>query len=507
MAEASVDSTHSEYNDAAPKWAKCRAAAAGEEAVHAAGVTFLPKLTGQTPEEYDAYRARALYYNATGRTVDGLSGLIFRRPPTFTIPEAVSYLEKDVDTADTPLLGFSERVVDELLQVGRIGILADYPRMAGAQTLADQRAANGRPYLKTYSAESILNWRVERVNNRSMLTLVVLSEVHEEPAGFATSSTPQCRVLKLEGGIYGVEIWRKLKDAEGKEAWVLVEGPLTPLMGGKALNYIPFLVCGPMGLDPCVAKPPILDLANVNLSHYRSSADYEHGLHFTGLPTPIVTGHAFDVDEQGRPKNTFPLGSSTIQAFGNPQAKVSFLEFTGTGLGALSKRMEEKEKMMAALGARLLAAEKRTAETAETAAIHRSGENGVLASLALAASSAISKACGWCAEWEGVGEVPSVELNTDYLPAGITAQELSELVKTWQAGAISHETLYDNLQRAEIAQQGETFEDEKARIDAEGPALGDMGAGNPPTPTPTPSPKKRKLTIIRDGNTLTAQED
>lgn len=468
---AEVDHQHEEYAASAHKWAKCRAATAGEEAVHAAGEVFLPKLSGQTPDEYTAYKKRALFYNATGRTVDGLSGLVFRRAPTLDIPASLDYLRADVDTADTPLLAFCETVVDELLQVGRIGLLADYPRMDGVQTLADQRAANGRPYLKTYAAESILNWRVRRVNNRSMLTLVVLSETHEEDDGFGTRATPQCRVLRLQAGRYTIEIWRKVKAQDGKEAWALVDGPFAPVMGGKTLGYIPFLICGPMGLDVCVAKPPILDLVNVNLSHYRSSADYEHGLHFTGLPTPVVTGHSFDVDEFGRTKNTFALGSSAIQAFPNPDAEVKYLEFEGKGLEALSKRLEEKEAMMAALGARMLAAEKRQAEAAETAAIHRSGENSVLASLANAASSAITKALSWCAEWEGAGAKVLVELNTDYLPSGMSPQELTELVKAWQSGAISHATLYDNLKRGEIARQGVTFEEEKADIEAEGPAL------------------------------------
>jgi hypothetical protein len=268
-----------------------------------------------------------------------------------------------------------------------------------------------------------------------------------------------------------------------RESWVLIE-TVTPLMAGRALDFIPFLICGPMGLDPCVAKPPILDLVNVNLSHYRTTADYEHGLHFTGLPTPVVTGHSFEVDEQGRPRNTFALGSSAIQAFASPQARAAYMEFTGAGLSTLSKRLEEKENMMAALGARMLANEKRQAEAAETAAIHRSGENSVLASLANAASSAIARGLNWCAGWEGAGDASVVvELNTDYLPAGMTAQELSELVKAWQAQAISHETLYDNLQRGEIARQGVPFEEEKTAIETEGPALGTMdgtGQGGAP---------------------------
>jgi hypothetical protein len=363
-------------------------------------------------------------------------------------------------------------------------------------TLADQRAANGRPYLKTYAAESILNWRVERVNNRSMLTLVVLAEVHEEAQGFTMVQTAQCRVLRLQPGAadqitgvsawrYAVEIWRKVKDATtGKEEWQQVES-FTPMMGGKALAYIPFVICGPIGTDPAVAKPPILDLANVNLSHYRTSADYEHGLHFTGLPTPVVTGHSFDGDvgAGGSGQATFALGSSAIQAFPNPNAKVSFLEFTGQGLKQLADRLREKENMMAALGARMLAAEKRQAEAAESLAIHRSGENSVLASLALAASGAITKAIGWCAEWEGVSGEARVELNTDYLPSGMSPDELAELVDAWQAGAISHLTLLDNLQRGELTRQDVTPEEEIAQIKKE-----------------PPPPQQKPLTMLPGGN-------
>jgi hypothetical protein len=47
-------------------------------------------------------------------------------------------------------------------------------------------------------------------------------------------------------------------------------------------------------------------------------------------------------------------------------------------------------------------------------------------------------------------------------------------VKAWQAGAISHETLYANLQRGEIAPLDRAFEDEKDLIEEEG---GDLAVG------------------------------
>jgi hypothetical protein len=464
-----VASEHGEYANAAPLWKKCRDASAGQEAVHAAGPAYLPKLSAQTDTEYDAYKGRSLYYNATGRTVDGLTGLIFRRPPTTEVPAAVDFLMEDVDTSGTPLLAFCEKVADELTTVGRFGLLADYPPMEQARTLADERAAGARPYATLYRAEAVINWRSARIGNRTQLTLAVLRETHDVEDGYGVKSVPQLRVLQLKAGTYQVELWRKADAGPDKDKWILAQA-FTPLMRGTPMNFIPFVLCGPMGVDWCVAKPPILDLVNVNLSHYRSTADYEHGLHFTGLPTPVVYGHTFDTGE------TFALGSTVVKGFPDPNAKAEFMEFQGDGLKQLSKRLEEKEQMMAALGARMLASEKRAVEAAETAAIHRSGENSVLASLANAAGAAISKALTWCAQWAGVAEPVRVELNTDYLPAGMTAQELTALVSAWQAGAVSHETLYDNLQRGEIAQQGVDFDDEKGKIEAEGPKLGAMGA-------------------------------
>ncbi len=481
-----VDSHHPDYAAALPLWAKCRDAAAGQECVHHGGPQYLPRLSEQTQEEYDAYRGRALYYNATGRTVDGLTGLVFRRPPKIEVPADLEYLLDDVDTAGTPLVAFCEKAVDELVKTGRFGLLADFPTVGEeVRTRAQEVAVGARPYLTLFRAESVANWRQERVGGRWQLTLVVIEEkVAEAKDDYTMDCVDQMRVLRLVGGQYIVELHRRKKGADGRTGeWVLFN-TLQPKIAGAPLDFIPFLFCNPTGVSADVDKPPILDLTNVNLSHYRTSADYEHGLHFTGLPTPYITGHTFGEGER------FALGSTAVKGFANPNAQLGFLEFTGAGLASLSKRLEEKEAMMAALGARMLGAEKRAAEAAETAAIHRSGENSVLASLAIAAGAALSKALGWCVLWaRAAGEV-KVELNTDYIPAGMTAQELTALVAAWQQGAIAFETLYDNLQRGEIARQGVDADEEKEKIDEEGPALGTMEdegappAGGPPKQEP-----------------------
>jgi hypothetical protein len=79
-----------------------------------------------------------------------------------------------------------------------------------------------------------------------------------------------------------------------------------------------------------IDEPPLIDLVDANLALYGINADYRHGLHFTGLPTPVVSGYQPQKDGE-----KFYIGSTSAWVFPDPQAKAVFLEFTGQGLDAL----------------------------------------------------------------------------------------------------------------------------------------------------------------------------
>lgn len=67
-----VDSKHPLWLANQPRWERCRTALQGQDAVHAAGEKYLPKLAGQDKAEYDAYKGRAMFYGATARTEEVL---------------------------------------------------------------------------------------------------------------------------------------------------------------------------------------------------------------------------------------------------------------------------------------------------------------------------------------------------------------------------------------------------------------------------------------------------
>lgn len=455
-----IDKHHKDFDTYSPKWKRCRDAMAGQDAVHTAQEAYLPKLKDQDPLDYASYVKRAGFYNATWRTVSGLLGMMFRKPPKIEMPAQMESYAFDIDMAGTSLDTFARKTALEILGVGRVGIMVDHPAaevQAMSVKVAEEQGL--RPMLKIYKCETIINWKYERIRNYWMLSQVRLEETVEEPDGeFAVKEVKQWRVLDLdESGNYRQRVYRKV---DGKGEFEQIGGDIYPLMGGKPLDFIPFYIVGTDGVDSQLDEPPLIDLIDVNLAHYRTNADYEHGCHFTGLPTLFLSG--ISPTETGMP--SFYIGSEKAILAPDPNAKGMFIEFTGQGLGALRDNLDHKEQQMAVLGARMLFAEKRAVEAAETASIHRAGENSVLASLAQAVSEALEKALTVFAKWSGTPAEIVYQLNRDYNPAMLDAPQLTALLKTVQAGEMSSEEFFVLLQRADIIDSEKSFEEHQEQV-------------------------------------------
>lgn len=457
-----IDSTNEQYDKWLPVWTKCRDAIAGEESVHAKGPVYLPMLSGQEPNRYEAYKMRALYFNASGRTKDGMTGLIFRKKPMLTFPASLQNIVDDVDMCGSDLTSFAEQLVDELIEVSRVGILIDYPQVQSiGLTVGEAQSLGLRPYATIYKAESIIDWRYARINNAQMLTMVKLLEVDEvQTDEFTFEKISRIRVLDLFEGVYRVRVYQQSE----KSKYTLISESI-PLMNNAPIREIPFIFDSVNGLDSDVSKPVLLDLVNVNLSHYRSTADYEHGLHFTGLPTAVFWGAQLDEGE------TINIGSESALSFNNPAGHAEYLEFTGQGLEALRLALNDKRDMMGALGSKMLSADKKAAEAAETAAIHRSSENSILASISHSASAALTKMLEWLAVWGRVSTEVSCKMNDDFLPAEMSPQMFQQLTNAYLSGSISYETYFYNLQQGEVIASDTQLDDERERIDNLAPTL------------------------------------
>jgi hypothetical protein len=145
------------------------------------------------------------------------------------------------------------------------------------------------------------------------------------------------------------------------------------------------------------------------------------------------------------------------------------LEYTGDGLGSIERLSAAKQDRMASLGARIIEQKRKAAETAEALRIQSSSEYSVLSTMAAAFDLGMEQVMSWHAWWAGVDEVKeqiSFSLNKDFFDTRLNPQEAQVLVAAWQAGAVSHDTLFWNLQQGEWVQAGRTLDEEKELINA-----------------------------------------
>ena len=462
--EQGVASKHKMFRKFEGQWNRLRIAFGGTDDVKDSGELFLPRLSKQTDDEYRAYKMRALWNGFPERTTRGLN-----------VPARIEQHLQDITLTGVDFETFAKNVLLETLLMGRFGVLTDMPvnpEDVRGELLVNENLAEDptqvRPYHVGYMAEQIINWRTVRRQGDTILSMVVLQEMFETMGKneFEFDEEVQFRVLFLdETGFYAQSVWRKIESAGAGDKFQEVQR-FEPRIRGQRIDYIPFCFYGPETVTPDVQKSPVIDLTDVAYSWYRSSADLEHGRHFTALPTPWVTGVS-------RKDVTLKIGSSTAWVLENKDAKVGMLEFSGQGLGALERALEEKVRLAATLGARLLEQRPKGVEAAETLRLRQVGEESLLQSVAGTVGAGLTKNLQWHADFMGIeqGNI-STQINKDFQSLRLKADDLRILMELVLGELISWETFYDQLERGEITRPGIDAEDERTEITNQEPLGG-----------------------------------
>ena len=442
-----VDTPSNDYMDHIDDWELLDDVHKGERAIKKGGTKYLPMLGGQDAPEYAKYKDRGSFFNAFGRTVQGLVGYIFRKDGEYSVPQKVEDMFPTIMSTGQGYDNLRRKATNAVLKYGRVGLLVD------AQGESD-------PYIAIYEPSAIIKARVTYINGKETLTLLILKEIVsvETDKQFEFDEIEQYRSFELKEDIVEVNVWAKEKKTD---KWVITEGPIYPKIMGKYADEICFYFIGSEENSAAINKPPLLDMAYVSINHWRYSVDYNHGLHFCALPTPWAAG--FDADQ------TLTIGPVNVWRSDDPQAQCGFLEFTGQGLSTLRVAMDKAEEQMAILGARIIEQTRSRVETAEAARIRQSGESGALTSIVNNVSAGLTDALQMFCRWVGAdGTDVYDKLNTDFIDTQLTPQELTALLKAYQAGGISLDTFLWNLEQGELLPEYTSIEDEKLRIEAEG---------------------------------------
>lgn len=393
------------YNAMAPRWALINALLGGTEAMRLAGQTLLPKHQEESDQSWARRLQGATLLNMTELTLDMLGGKPFSEPVRLAedAPETFEPWADDIDLQGNNLDVFARRWFRDGLAKGLSHVLVDMPRReeGTTRTIADDKAEGVRPYLVHLPAESVIFMSGTTVAGREVLDHVRIAEAELVRDGWGERLVERIRVL--EPG--KVELWELRKVRNRKDQWVKAEEWATDL------DYIPLVTFYTAREGLGMSKPPLLDLAYMNVRHWQLEADLNNILSVACFPMLAMSG--VDSTESGGEGGLMRLGPNQILATRSEHGKFYYVEHTGAAIGTAMKQLAHIEEQMSAYGAQFLR-EKPGDLKATVRALDTAEALSQLQSMALSFKDAVEMVLAMMSDLAGIKEAPSVEMSTDF---------------------------------------------------------------------------------------------
>lgn len=444
----SVRTKHREWRFHYEKWKKVRNAVAGDliSYLRNVGLNEPDKKYGEARQA--EYEQGAICYNFTKRTLSGMVGSVMRKDPEQIIPDELEYLLTNCDGSGVGLWQHAQDTLMEIDSIGRGGLLVDAPE-TGAATAAEQNEGLLNPVIAFYTAENIINWRMKRFGSVNRVVMIVLREVweyFESDDEFVVKYGEQYRVLDLdENGIYRQRLY-KFK-AEGGDAEPVET--IYPELGDQLKGKIPFTFIGASNNDSTIDDAPLLPLAELNIGHFRNSADNEESSFVVGQPTLFIApgeNMSLQLLQEANP-NGVKMGSRTGHNVGY-SGNAFLVQADANNLA--KENMLNKEQQAIQIGAQLITPTQQI--TAESARLQRGADTSVMATIARNVSMAYTEALKWVAAMMGLREGTEIEfkLNMDFFLQPMTAQDRAAWMADINAGYLPQTAYYAALRKAGV---------------------------------------------------------
>ena len=188
------------------------------------------------------------------------------------------------------------------------------------------------------------------------------------------------------------------------------------------------------------SRPPLLDIAYLNLAHFQRQADLIHSLHIASQPMLVMEGW----DDQ-----TKDIAISVNYAMATqPGNKVYYVEPASSAFEAQSAEVQELQQQMGSLGISTLSQQKYVAESADARRLDRIDTNSMLAMVSMDLESGLQKSYDLAANYLGI-EPPEVTISRDFDLQRLIGQDITAM------GQLLENEVIDRGEFREMLVQGE----------------------------------------------------
>jgi hypothetical protein len=416
----------------------------GTAAMRAAGPMYLPQHDEESNDNYNERLMTNVLTNKLEQTLDNFVGRPFSDDVRMNddVPDGIRDLASNIDLQGNNLTVFCREWFREGLAKGFAHVLIDFPRMdeteRGTRTLADDFAEGRRPYWVLVKPENLIFAAADIVETadgvKEFLTHVRIKEVVTEQVGFTEVAHEQIRVL--EPGFF--QLWRKVV-AKGKRKpeWVIID------QGETGLNSVPLVTFYADRKGLMMAKPPLEDLAHMNIRHWQSMSDQINVLTVARFPMLAVAGAT---DSAG---SVMRIGPRQLLGTKDPNGKFYYVEHSGKSIEAGRTELQDLEDQMGTYGAAFLK-RKSGDQTATARALDSAESVSVLQDMTLRFIDSVNNAFSITAQWLGLPEGGTVTITTDFGPEELNDTDATTLSRARDKREISRVTFIDELKRRGI---------------------------------------------------------
>ncbi len=416
-------------------WSVMAAVTRGTNYIRDLSETYLPQEPREDDDAYTTRVNRSVLSPYTSRLIETAAGAILRKPIHVEGDPYWLDLIQNIDGLGSSINEYARRSLVSSLTYGHSAILVDYPAAMGARNLAEERALGRRPYFVHVDAPQIWGWRKEAGTNR--LLQVRIHDYDVRPLNeFGEEQVEQMRVI-YPGRYDLYTLGQEVVEFTESGDYSLPEIPLVPIYSNRR------------GL--LISQPPLLDIANLNITHYQRQADLIHALHIAAMPTLVLEG--WD-DTTG----SATMGVNYAIAM-QPGNKAYYVQADATSFDAQMSELESLASQMSTLGVTKLFGQKFVAESAEAKRIDQAQSNSVLSIISQELESALNQAFAFAAQYVGL-EPPEITIDRDFDYYRLIGQDVAVLAQLADTGKISNAMLLEVLRRGEILPDNINIEEE-----------------------------------------------